>query len=210
MNRILPLFLLPFAAYPNTIITLGSSALTTQNNASGSATVNIAPNPAWAAALAGTSWVSIANTGDPGSPNFVVIPNGTSVTFFQQFFLDGTPDSARLSVLADDTTSVFVNGNPVAAQYTIAGIHCAAQPIGCLAATRGDFGSAVLLPLLNPGTNTIQFDVLQHDMASFGLDYSGTIVTNPEPGTLGLVAVAGLLICLTRMKRRGPTDGPSL
>lgn len=208
MNRIVPLIFLSCAAYASTI-TLTSSALTTPN-LSGSPTLNISPHPAWAAPLAGTNWISIASTGNPSAPNFVELPNGTVVSFYQQFFLDGFADTASLTVLADDTTSVVVNGHMIAAPFTTAGISCAAQPIGCLTSTKGVYGNAQLVPFLQAGNNRIQFDVLQHDSAAFGLDFAATISTNPEPGTLGLVGGVGLLIFLVEMKRRHRAGSPSV
>jgi hypothetical protein len=79
-----------------------SSTATT--NSSGSATQVISPNPAWAAPLAGSSWISFTNTGDPSSAGFVVVPNGTAVTFTDTFNLTGTITGANLDVLADDTS----------------------------------------------------------------------------------------------------------
>jgi hypothetical protein len=174
--------------------------------------MNISPHPAWLSAMPGSNWVSNGDTGDPRDPSYVVYPNGTVVRFSQQFFLDGPANSATLSVLADDTTSVVLNGHMVAAQTTVPGLECASQPIGCKPNTRGDYGSATLMPFLQAGNNTIQFDVLQHDLVSFGLDYSGSITTAPvgipmpEPGTMWLVAGAGAFVCITRLKRLHRTD----
>jgi len=78
---------------------LASSTATT--NSSSSATQVISPNPAWAGPLAGSSWISNANTGDPSAPGFIVVPNGTAVTFTQTFNLSGTITGANLDVLAD-------------------------------------------------------------------------------------------------------------
>ena len=92
---------------------LVSSSTTTTNN-SGSATQNIVGNAAWAGPLAGSSWVSFANTGNTSNPGFIVVPNGTAVTFSETFNLSGTVTSANLNVLADDTTSVWINGIEIA------------------------------------------------------------------------------------------------
>ncbi len=200
MFRILPLLLLSCVAHASTI-TLTSSALNTQNQ-SNSPTINISPHPAWTPSFAGSNWISIAITGDPRDPGYVVLPNGTTVSFFQQFSIDGVADAANLSVLADDTTSVILNGHVMAMPFTTGGPVCAAQPIGCLTITRGDFTSAQLLPFIHSGVNTIQFDVLQHDLVSFGLDYSGSVSNDPEPGTAWLVAGAGVLMWIVIRKRR--------
>ena len=166
---------------------LGSSALTTANN-SGSATQNIAGNTAWAAPLPGSSWVSFADTGITSDPGFVVVPNGTAVTFSQTFELSGTITSATLDVLADDTTSVFINSTEIEFA-NLGGSYptCSSIAIGCLTGTEGIFTTAQMAPYLVDGTNTISFVVYQEAGSSYGLDYSGAIQTAPEPGSLMLL-----------------------
>jgi hypothetical protein len=163
--------------------TLASSATTTTNN-SGSATQDIVGNSAWAGPLAGSSWISYADTGNTSDPGFVVVPNGTAVTFSQTFNLSGTVTSATLNVLADDTTSVWINGTEIASA-NLGGSYptCSSLPIGCLTGTEGIFNTAQLSPYLVDGANTISFIVYQEAGSSYGLDYSGAIAT-PEPGSL--------------------------
>jgi PEP-CTERM motif len=165
---------------------LASSATNTTNN-SGSATQNIVGNAAWAGPLAGSSWVSFANTGDTSNPGFVVVPNGTAVTFSETFNLSGAITSANLNVLADDTSSVWINGTEIASA-NLGGSYptCSSLPIGCLTGTEGIFTTAQLAPYLVDGSNTISFIVYQEAGSSYGLDYSGVIST-PEPGSLILL-----------------------
>ncbi|MFZ3217261.1 MAG: PEP-CTERM sorting domain-containing protein [Candidatus Acidiferrales bacterium] len=178
---------------------LASSAATTNN--SGSATQVISPNPAWAAPLAGSSWISYANTGDPSAPGFIVVPNGTAVTFTQTFELEGAITGATLDVLADDTTAVWLNGMELAAA-NLGGSYptCSSLPIGCLTGTMGVFDFAELQPYLVDGTNTLSFVVYQEAGSSYGLDYAGT-VTTPEPGTLLLLGSGLFGIALTSRRK---------
>jgi hypothetical protein len=167
-------------------VSLSSSAAVTTNN-SGSATQNLVGDIAWAAPLSGSNWVSFANTGDTFDPGFVVVPNGTSATFSQTFNLSGTVTDATLDVLADDTASVFVNGNQIFPSNFV--------NIGWLSSTEGMFGMSQIAPYLVDGTNTISFVVSQTGGSSYGLDYSGVIST-PEPGSLmllgsGLIGLVG-------------------
>jgi hypothetical protein len=189
------------------IITLDSSAASTSNN-SGQATINIEPNPAWAAALPNSSWISNGLTGNPSQPGYVVYPNGTTVTFSESFYLTGPVTAATLTVLADDTTSVILNGQTLTAATELpeSGYPtCSSQPIGCLSTTAGTFGLAQLDPYLKTGENTIQFGVVQKALVSFGLDYAGSITTAstvPEPTSLGLIG-AGLVLIAIVSRRMG-------
>jgi hypothetical protein len=177
-----------------------SSTATTNN--SGSATQVISPNPAWAAPLAGSSWISFTNTGDPSSAGFTVVPNGTAVTFTQTFNLVGTITGANLDVLADDTASVWLNGTELASG-NLGGSYptCSSLPIGCLTSTMGVFNFAELQPYLQDGTNTLSFVVYQEAGSSYGLDYSGTVTTTPEPGALMMLGMGLVGIALTARRR---------
>jgi PEP-CTERM motif len=177
-----------------------SSTATT--NSSSSATQEISPNPAWAGPLAGSSWISNANTGDPSVPGFIVVPNGTAVTFTDTFNLTGTITGATLDVLADDTTSVWLNGVELVSG-NLGGSYptCSSLPIGCLTSTMGVFDFAQLQPYLTDGTNTLSFVVYQEAGSSYGLDYAGTITTTPEPGSLLMLGTGLMAIVLTARRR---------
>jgi hypothetical protein len=176
---------------------IDSSAINTVNN-SGSATQDITANPAWAAALPGSTWISFANTGNPSTPGFTTLPNVMIAIFSQTFNLSGTITAATLSVLADDTASVVVNGVTVYAA-ALGGSYptCSSVQIGCLTATEGTFNIA---PYLVDGSNTISFDVFQENGSSYGLDYAGSVTTTPEPGLL--VMLSSGLVGLGFMQRR--------
>jgi PEP-CTERM motif len=195
--------------------TLDSSAATTNNSVAlgltnAGATQAIVGNAAWAAPLAGSSWISFTTTGDTSNSNFYTVPNGTAVTFEQKFTLNGTITSALLDVLADDTTSVVINGTPLYAP-NLNGSYptCSSIEIGCLTSTEGVFNTAQLLPYLINGVNTLDFTVYQKAGSSFGLDYAGAITTTddrkvntPEPGTMLMLGMGLSVLGLAATKLR--------
>jgi hypothetical protein len=206
MKKLLCITFLAVAANATTIF-VDSDASNTFND-SGHATVDLTgtlhPNSGWAAALDGSSWISYGSTGDAGDPGYINTPNGTIVIFTTQFILGGAITGANLTVLADDSTSVILNGNLLIAANTVPGSNCAGHPIGCLTSTEGVFTFAQLAPFLVDGTNTLAFGVQQVAFSSFGLDFAGNVDTGgstPEPATVGLIG-AGLVAFATLRRRK--------
>jgi hypothetical protein len=187
-------------------IYLASSATETTNN-SGSATIDIAPNPQWSPAFANTSWISNVQSGNPSLPGYVSPANGTAVTFTDTFNVVGTPTFGDLIVMADDTTSVTLNGIVLEASAPTANNSyktCSDFTTGCTTATTGAIN---LTSALQSGTNTLSFTVEQLAGVSFGLDYSGVVVSTspassatPEPGTLALFSLPLLALGILRKK----------
>ena len=178
--------------------TIVSNALTT--NSTANPTVDLTTlgsvNPSWFN-ISGADWISIANTGNPTSTGFVVEPNGTAVTFTDTFSLLSLPTTATLSVLADDTTSVVVDGITVWNATSGPFPTCSTPIIGCLSTSEGIFN---VVSDLHTGSNTIAFQTIQGNLSSYGVDFALTYVTptaTPEPGALlmlgsGLIGLIGL------------------
>src|SRR5262245_18173365 len=188
-------------------ITFASSTSTA--NDSVSPTQVITKNPSWFGPLPGSDWISYTNSGDPTLPGYVQVPNdapGAGVTFTQTFTLTGNEIvDVGLTVLADDTASVVLNGFTLMAASTGPNFAtCSEVPIGCLELTKGEFTFADLQPHLILGENTLAFTGRQANSSSYGLDYAGFATTaTPEPASMALIGsdLVGVAVLSRRRKQ---------
>jgi hypothetical protein len=167
-------------------------------NSGSNATFDISPGSAWHAATGNSSWVSFnAGTGPTSS---VVVPNGTYV-YDTTFNVSAAGGTGSLTILADDTVSIFLNNSLILAS---------AGPMGPgnSYARCSDVGPTCITPLtftftgLVAGLNELTFDVKQVNLANEGLDFSGSITdpgSVPEPISLALFGTGMLgLVGLSR------------
>jgi hypothetical protein len=172
------------------------------NNGS-TATFDISPGTVWHAPTGTSSWVSFNASTGPTS-NFVV-PNGDYIYNTTFTLAPGQVAGATgtLTVLADDTLSVFLNNSlilqaagPLSASNTYS--DCSNVGPNCVTPLTFSFTG------LQAGLNQLEFDVKQVNGVDEGLDFAGSIDSAvvgtsavPEPASLalfgsGILGVLGL------------------
>jgi hypothetical protein len=169
-------------------------------NSGSTSTFDISSGNIWHAALPNSSYVSFNASTGPNST--FVVPNGDYI-YNTTFTLAAAnaADVATLSLLADDTASVYLNnvlvqqsGGPMGPGNTYA--KCSDTGPNCITPLTFSFTG------LQAGLNQLTFDVKQVNGASEGLDFSGSISPTavPEPFSLALFGTG--LLGLVGLSRR--------
>jgi hypothetical protein len=171
------------------------------------ATSTVNPGTVWAGPLAGTTWVSYDPNSGPGNSEPVYDANGY-YSYATSFTTTGGTWSGEVTVAADDTVAVFLNGTQISDFGTIGGdAQCADGNPNCRVGGTSDvFFSSETTGFNNDGFNILSFVVDQSGSYNQGLDFVGTVTSTPEPNTLlllgtGLLGSAGTLLRKMRAAR---------
>lgn len=164
-------------------------------------------HPAWQPNLADAKWISYRpDSGYPGGfvePNQNDINGAPSVVFFEDFTVAGA-GSGFVTVWADDTARVKLNGTTLFEANPVQDGACAAGTIAC---APGE-GQLINFSFDGPGTYQLTFEVYQRGSGPMGALYTGSatfretgIEETPEPSTYALMGAGLLGLGLYRRRR---------
>ena len=158
-------------------------------------TYNLGTGGTWANPVSGSSWISFApNTQPNGSAAQYDTHAADGYYTYTTYFTSDANAFGYLTVMADDTVSVYLDGTEIISEASAPYPTCSAARPNCLDPY------TVALSGLSAGQNQLQFVVHQAAEYATGLDYVGVVAT-PEPGSLLLLGT-GLLTGASTLVRR--------
>jgi hypothetical protein len=163
-------------------------------------TYALSPNGVWANPAGNSSWIGSTSGSGPGGTN----PAWGYYQFDTTFNATGGVYSGTLSLMADDTVEVLLNGSVVVPFGDLGSdAHCADSGPSCIAIDNIPYSGITLLD----GTNTLTFIVEQAGILTVpgqdpsGMDFVASAVraVAPEPNSFlllgtGFLAAAGFWI----------------
>lgn len=155
-----------------------------------STSYDVSANGVWTAPIAGSSYVSNSPNAGPGGS--VIDPNDFYY-YKTSFNAAGGSYSGTISVLADDTAEILIDGIVVVPFGAVGGDgHCADGTPNCITLDTINLSNLSLWS----GTNTLTIIDAQTGLSSAGVDFTANLKENtaatPEPSSLMLMG-SGLL-----------------